>query len=439
MPEKENFDINDIDSFFKSLQTNTGQLVQPVNTIKPVDTASAAPRVSAAQGSSIEVSALQNLLAIEKELNLTLVEREEAIHCLMLAVIAGQHMLMLGPAGAGKSMLASEFCSRISNGIYFQWLLNKTSDPSEVVGAVSIKSMENDHYKRITTGKLPEAHLAFIDEVYKSNSPTLNLLLPIMNEKIFYNDGQPVKIPLITMVGASNEPPEDDSLLPFHDRFMFRMNMKYIKDATSKKRMFTNFLAERASSTTITQKTRISLQELKALEAKAKRVGISKDIINQYIRILKAISRKTGVVLSDRRQNECLKILQASAVLRGADYVSTNDFNSLVYALWEEEDQIEPISEEIANLVNPYDNELALLMKNFNEICSAVEGETDDKLKVEKCIDAKASIDKVLAKLNKITIEAANQGISTEQFESAKNKIAEYTKDVLSQISSQLI
>ena len=100
-------------------------------------------------------------------------------------------------------------CGRIENANYFQWMLNKTSDPSEILGPFSVKEMENDKFMRITTGKLPEAHIAFMDEVFKSNAPTLNALLTIMNEHIFYNDGKPVDVPLISMFGASNEPPED--------------------------------------------------------------------------------------------------------------------------------------------------------------------------------------------------------------------------------------
>ena len=85
-----------------------------------------------------------------------------------------------------------------------------------------------------------------MDEVYKSNAPTLNALLTIMNEHIFYNDGKPNKIPLISLFGASNEPPEDESLNALHDRFIFRINVQYVKDAANKKRMHNNYLDKRA-------------------------------------------------------------------------------------------------------------------------------------------------------------------------------------------------
>ncbi len=159
-------------------------------------------------------------------------------------------------------------------------MLNKTSDPSELLGPYSIKEMENDKFMRITTGKLPEAHIAFIDECFKANAPVLNILLPIMNEKIFYNDGKPNDIPLMTMIGASNEGPEDESLNAFYDRFLFRINVHYVKDAANKKRMYTNYINERRGIANLAGKTTITIEEIKALTEASKNIIVPKEIIN---------------------------------------------------------------------------------------------------------------------------------------------------------------
>lgn len=110
-------------------------------------------------------SAQAKMAAISSEMNNIFVERDELIKIMQLAIVTGSNLLMLGPPGTAKSAITYELCERIVNANYFQWMLNKTSDPSELLGPFSVKEMENDKFMRITTGKLPEAHIAFMDEV----------------------------------------------------------------------------------------------------------------------------------------------------------------------------------------------------------------------------------------------------------------------------------
>ena len=121
--------------------------------------------------------------------------------------------------------------ARSAGARYFQWLLTKFTTPEELFGAVSLRGLENDEYRRVTSGKLPEAHIAFLDEVFKASSSILNTLLTIMNERIFYNGTEKVRIPLISLFGASNElPSEEDELEALYDRFLLRYVVDYIKE-----------------------------------------------------------------------------------------------------------------------------------------------------------------------------------------------------------------
>src|SRR6201987_3305775 len=166
--------------------------------------------------------------AIRDELNHVFLERTELIDGALCALLSASHVLVIGPPGTAKSMLADEICRRIEGANYFQWLLTKFSTPEEIFGAVSLKGLEQDDYRRVTDNKLPETHIAFLDEIFKANSSILNALLTVINERLFHNGRQRITVPLITMFGASNELPDEEELTALYDRFMLRFTVDYV-------------------------------------------------------------------------------------------------------------------------------------------------------------------------------------------------------------------
>ena len=170
-----NLDFSEFDALFtenttvEAQQTNSQELVNEKNVkvtpTKVVDESMQIENVNAPVNPSVLQSAQVKMQQISVEMNQLFVERDELIKLMMLAITTGTNLLMLGPPGSGKSAVTYELCGRIENAKYFQWMLNKTSDPSEILGPFSVKEMENDKFMRITTGKLPEAHIAFMDEV----------------------------------------------------------------------------------------------------------------------------------------------------------------------------------------------------------------------------------------------------------------------------------
>ena len=432
-----NLDFSDFDDMFADMgleKATEQQLNNEKNvTAKPVpvstETVSIAP-VNAPLNPAVLQSAQAKMSQIFVEMNNLFVERDELIKLMELAIVTGTNLLMLGPPGSGKSALTYEMCGRIENANYFQWMLNKTSDPSEILGPFSVKEMENDKFMRITTGKLPEAHIAFMDEIFKSNAPTLNALLTIMNEHIFYNDGKPVEVPLISMFGASNEPPEDESLDAMYDRFIFRMNVQYIHDAANKKRMHSNYVDSRAGLLNMVNKTTITLEEVQALQAAAKTVKVPKDIINKFIRLISDLDRQ-AVHISDRRQNECFKVMQGSAVLAGRNSVTLDDFKSLVYVLWEKEEHIPLIESSILKMVNPYDDRFKELKENFNQVKTDIESITDSSQKSKKAIESKGVIEKIASKTNKLINEATKNGKDVTEFIEFRDNMVKYNQELI--------
>ena len=432
-----NLDFSDFDDMFSDMGLETQITEQQLNnekniTAKPVaatETVNITP-VNAPLNPSTLQSAQAKMSQIFVEMNNIFVERDELIKLMELAIVTGTNLLMLGPPGTAKSAITYEMCGRIENANYFQWMLNKTSDPSEILGPFSVKEMENDKFMRITTGKLPEAHIAFMDEVFKSNAPTLNALLTIMNEHIFYNDGKPVDVPLISMFGASNEPPEDETLDAMYDRFIFRMNVQYIHDAANKKRMHSNYVDNRAGLLNLVNKTTITLDEVKVLQEAAKSVKVPKDIINKFIRLISDLERQ-AVHISDRRQNECFKVMQGSAILAGRNTVGLDDFKSLIYVLWEKEEHIPLIESSILKMVNPYDDRFKELKENFNQVKTDIESITDSSQKSKKAIESKGVIEKIASKTNKLINEATKNGKDVSEFIEFRDNMVQYNQQLI--------
>lgn len=367
---------------------------------------------------------------ISSELKSIYVERDDVIDNSIKALITGQSVLLIGPPGTAKSALTNELCNRINNGNYFSWLLNRTSDPAEILGPFSIKEMEHDRFLRVTTNKLPEAEIVFLDEIFKCNEPTLNILLPIINEKVFYNDGEAIDVPLVTLFAASNEFPEEDSLLALYDRMIFRMYVDYIGDVQNKFKMFKGFLNKNDTSNVTT----VSLKELKQMRVALDDVEISDDILKEYIALINALLRE-GIVVSDRRQNECLRVLKSNALVNKRWSVDETDFKCLKDVLWNDTDDIEVIEEILKeSSLTSYEKEYSTTKKRFTEVVSSAETVVDSRMLVE----IKGSIEFIHERVQRVLKEKdlMNEKM-LNRFISLENEISEYLEKLSEQVDDE--
>ena len=166
------------------------------------------------------------------------VGRDEAVEAVLASLISGVPMVMLGPPGTGKSAIVRRIASccgldaQHEHRGYFEYLINAHTMPENLFGPPNIRALQADEpkFERLTRNYLPEAEIAFLDEVFRGGSHILNTLLTLINERIFYNGHKAQAVPLIGVVGAANDPPGDSDLRAFYDRFPIRVWMHSVFD-----------------------------------------------------------------------------------------------------------------------------------------------------------------------------------------------------------------
>jgi len=289
----------------------------------------------------------KKLAEIRHVLNSQFYEREQEIEGILVALLSRQHMLMIGPTGTAKSALSVELAKIVTGTEYFRWLLTRFSTPEEVFGPLSLKDLEQGVYKRNTTAKMPEAHLVFLDEIFKANSAILNSLLTLINERLFYNSGAPTEVPLMSVIGASNEyPEEDEQLEALFDRFLLRFEVKQIEEDE-------NFMLMMKDTEKNMLMPSISMTELLQLQLLTDQVEIP-DVVYESLNKIRRGLKDEGIRPSDRRFKQSLRLLQAKALVNQRQIVKVEDLSILEHALWETVDQIETVTNIIRNHSDNY-------------------------------------------------------------------------------------
>ena len=350
---------------------------------------------------------------IETELNSYFVERGDEIHGLMLGLISGSNVLFVGPPGTAKSMLVSSWAKTIEDSNYFSWQLHQFSTPEEIFGPYSLSSLEKDIYKRITEGKLPDANIAFIDEVFKCSHGNLNAMLSILNERVFFNDGEAVPLDLKCVVGASNEIPEEgDHLEAFMDRFSLKYEVNNIVEND-------NFATMIRNTDIFYPKNKVSLEEISKASQDISSISLDEKLTSVLIDLrskLANVSNKSdshiAMPVTDRMFRFAVRVLKAEAWWNGRSTIEEDDFEVLQHVLWSEPKDRSKIYSAILEVINPEKDKIMQLYYDSVDLHKKLKSDSNGKNEKEK----KALEQKAFETAQKIR--------------NAKSKISEHIKDL---------
>lgn len=260
-----------------------------------------------------------------------LIERETLVELVALAAVAGEHVLIVGAPGTAKSEAVRRI-AQATGGNYFEYLLGRFTEPSEIFGPVDLRKLKDGIVETETSGMLPEAEIAFLDEIFLGSTAILNTLLGILNERVYRRGHTRMKCPLRVCVGASNALPEDESLAAFADRFLVRLFVEPIPDPLLENLLEGGWDLGRKSFSHTTDIAEVDFLSSAAMTVKLDSV---RPQLAQVVRML----RNAGVNISDRRAVKMQKLVAAAAVLDGRLNAQNKDLWPLIYAVPTSEQQ----------------------------------------------------------------------------------------------------
>lgn len=278
------------------------------------------------------------------------VERDEVVDLLALATLCREHALLIGPPGTAKTRLIERYC-RILDTSPFTYLLTRFTEPAELFGPIDLRKFQDQSvYEVNTSGMLPEARIAFLDEVFQGSSAILNTLLTLVNERNFFTGSKTIHGRLITLLGSSNEIPDDPVLAAFSDRFLFRCRLDYVADDEVEEVLGMGWQAEQQQIRTDpalvdgqfgktpvkvagTERSQVAfpLADLAVLQQALADIDLSA-VRDPYARIVRAL-RAEGIAFSDRRAVKAQKAFAASALLAGRLRAEISDL-AVLTRLW---------------------------------------------------------------------------------------------------------
>ena len=328
---------------------------------------------------------LERFKLLLQEMNRGIYEKNTEISLSLLAALAGESVILLGPPGVAKSMVARQLKTAFRDARSFEYLMSRFSTPDEIFGPVSIQKLKtSDTYERAVEGYLPTADVVFLDEIWKAGPAIQNTLLTVINEKIFRNGNREMHLPLKLLVAASNElPAKGEGLEALWDRFVIRIESRPIKLEKNFRAMLLESHADFSGSMGVLghadfadnadfSDLKITAEEYAEWAEKICKIGVKEEVLDAISAIRKSLravnvdeaAERRNIYVSDRRWKNIVRLLRTSAFMQDREEVDICDLLPIYHCLWQEPEERDAIrSIVIRALFAPFAEKL-VEMKN---------------------------------------------------------------------------
>ncbi|HEY0880394.1 MAG TPA: AAA family ATPase [Archangium sp.] len=293
------------------------------------------------------------------------VDKQPLIDLMLVAAVAQEPLLLVGPPGTAKSDLVIKFKDAlgIEGTDYFEYLLTRFTEPSEVLGPIDINELRGGRYIRRERGKLPTARLVFLDEIFKASSAILNALLTVINERKFYQDGVPVPVKLKILFAATNEIPEHSELGALKDRFILKAACRSVQEThfmelidaglegqTNKDLNQKPWAEGHANLEDLLKAHRYLTLLMSRKEPKDRELFFRDEVMREFRRVIRTVVREDEVFVSDRKLIKLYRLLRTRAWIVHGGAVEREDLQLLSY-LGETREEIDLLEEKVPRLL----------------------------------------------------------------------------------------
>ncbi len=269
---------------------------------------------------------------ITTEMHKAIVGQDELVEMMIVAVLAGGHILLEGVPGTAKT-LSVRTLARIFDVSFARIQFTPDLMPSDILGT-SIYDPRTQEFN-LKRGPI-FAGLVLADEVNRTPPKTQSALLEAMEERRVTIDGIPNNLPEPFLVCATQNPIEYEGTYPLPeaqlDRFMLKVNVGY-PAAEEEERILAKvqagFRAQNLDTADIVPV--LSGSDMPGYRNLIEKVRVDPTVLRYIIQIARATRENRNLLLgaSPRAAITLLNTTKALAAIRGRDFVTPDDIKTM--------------------------------------------------------------------------------------------------------------